>query len=280
MPYRIYVNDQLVPEEIIQQEAQQIASDITFQSIADPAERARQLREAAEQRAIDRVLIEQAALKDPRPVDAAPFEEAFQQQKGRFNCRTAEDEARLREFLEFECKKARIRQAMIEDAPKPSAEEIEAFYSGQRENFLRPAMFRAAHIVKHVNELQSFEEAQAGIKVALAELDGGSPFAEVADRHSDCKGNGGDLGEFPAGVMVADFEKAIDALEPGQRTGIFTTDFGFHIAELRIKKPPEPFPLDTVRERIEGFLLAHNQFGFFQRGVGKLRAEADIRFVP
>jgi len=36
MPY--YVNGQLVPEEIIQQEAQRIAADVTLQSIADPVE--------------------------------------------------------------------------------------------------------------------------------------------------------------------------------------------------------------------------------------------------
>ncbi len=86
--------------------------------------------------------------------------------------------------------------------------------------WLAPATFRAAHIVKHVNEHQSEQQAEAGIRIARAELERGEPFADFADRHSDCKGNGGDLGEFPAGKMVDEFDRAIAALDPGQRTGI------------------------------------------------------------
>lgn len=56
--------------------------------------------------------------------------------------------------------------------------------------------------MKHVTEDQSAEQARAGIQAALAELERGDPFAEVAERHSDCKGNGGDLGQFPVGHMV------------------------------------------------------------------------------
>jgi hypothetical protein len=115
---------------------------------------------------------------------------------------------------------------MAEGAPKPTAEEIEAFYRANRENFRLPEMFHAAHIVKHVNEEQTEEQAEAGIQAALADLERGVPFAEAADRHSDCKGNGGDLGQFPPGHMVEEFEAAISALQPGERTGIFTTPFG------------------------------------------------------
>ncbi|MGA2739380.1 MAG: peptidylprolyl isomerase [Bryobacteraceae bacterium] len=126
---------------------------------------------------------------------------------------------------------------MVESAPKPTAEEVEAFHRTNRENFRMPEMFHAAHIVKHVNEEQSEEQAEAGIQAALADLERGVPFAEAAEIHSDCKGNGGDLGKFPPGHMVEEFEAAISALQPGERTGIFTTPFGFHIAELRAKAP-------------------------------------------
>jgi parvulin-like peptidyl-prolyl isomerase len=53
----------------------------------------------------------------------------------------------------------------------------------------------------------------AGIEAALADLERGDPFAEVAERQSAGKGNGGDLGQFPAGHMVQDFDDAIRALD-------------------------------------------------------------------
>lgn len=100
-------------------------------------------------------------------------------------------------------------------AAKPTGEEVELFYRSNREKFRRPEMFHAAHIVKHVNENQSEEQAEAAIQAAQADLENGMPFGEAAARHSDCKGNGGDLGTFPAGHMVDEFESVIRARYSG-----------------------------------------------------------------
>jgi len=137
---------------------------------------------------------------------------------------------------------------MADGATEPTAEEIEAFYNANRENFRKPETFHAAHIVKHVNELQTEAQAAGAIKAALADLERGDPFPEVANRYSDCPGNGGDLGRFPAGHTVQEFEDAVRALDPGQRTGVFTTSFGVHIAILYAKIPGSVATLDEVRE--------------------------------
>ena len=87
--------------------------------------------------------------------------------------------------------------------------------------------------MKHVDETHAEADARAGIEAALAALEGGEPFAAVADRYSDCPGNGGDLGSFERGVMVEEFDKVVFAMKPGERSPIFRTPFGFHIAEVR-----------------------------------------------
>ncbi len=51
MPY--VVNGHTVPEELIRQESERISRDLALQSITDEAERARRLRGAAEQSAVD-----------------------------------------------------------------------------------------------------------------------------------------------------------------------------------------------------------------------------------
>jgi parvulin-like peptidyl-prolyl isomerase len=57
-------------------------------------------------------------------------------------------------------------------------------------------------------------------------------FAEMAKRHSDDPGSkdrGGDYGVFPKGRMVAEFDKAILATQPGQLSPVFETQFGYHV---------------------------------------------------
>jgi len=257
MPY--LVNGQPVPEAWIREEEERLGQDLRLKAIADEAERARQLRTAAQHSAIDRMVVEQAAARDPRPIDPNALEQEVQRQKQAGNCRTAFDDSFLRQWVERQFRLQRTHTEMVAGAAKPAAQEVEAFYEANRENFRHPELFQAAHIVKHVNRETGAEEARAGIEAALAELERGRPFAEVAERYSDCKGNGGDLGQFPAGYMVQEFDDAIRALEPGQRTGIFTTPFGFHIAELRAKVGAGPATFEEVRADIERVLALKNQ---------------------
>jgi peptidyl-prolyl cis-trans isomerase C len=273
------VNGQLVPEELIRQEEAQIACDPRWKSIADEGERAKHIRTAAERAAQDKTLLSQEAARDTRPVDPALLAQHVARLKQNGGCRAAFDDTAVRQVVEHSLRVERLTREMVESAPKPTSEEIETFFQAHRENFRLPEMFHAAHIVKHVNEEQTEEQAEAGIQAALADLEAGMPFGEAAERPSDCKGNGGDLGEFPPGHMVEDFEAAIATLQPGQRTGIFTTPFGFHIAELRAKNPGGPASFDDVRADIEGAFTMRNQQELYVRSVAALRAKADIRRV-
>ena len=274
------VNGQPVPEALIREEADRIGRDPRWQNMMDEAARARQVRAAAEQSAIGRILVEQVAVNDPRPIDSQLIEREVQQMKSRGNCRSAFDDTAVRQWADRNFRLQRTTRDIVAGAVKPTADQIESFYNANRNNFKSPELFHAAHIVKHVNHEQSEEQAEAAIQAALAELERGDPFAEVAERHSDCKGNGGDLGEFPAGQMVQEFDEAIRPLEPGQRTGIFTTAYGFHIAELGAKTPPAPATFDDVRPDIERVMTMMNEHQVYLRAVADLRARADIRFVP
>lgn len=57
-------------------------------------------------------------------------------------------------------------------------------------------------------------------------------FADVARKESQDPGSaarGGDLGLFPRGAMVKEFDSAVAALKPGQVSGLVQTSFGYHI---------------------------------------------------
>jgi hypothetical protein len=84
MPYS--VNGQLVPEELIKEEFGRIGRDPQWNTILDLTDRANRLRAAAEQSAQDRLLIEQAAVSDQRPIDSAEIEEEIRKQRAQWGC--------------------------------------------------------------------------------------------------------------------------------------------------------------------------------------------------
>ena len=278
MPY--VVNGQVVSQEAVRRERELLTRDPQWANITDDGERERRLSMAAECWAADKLLIEQAAAADSRPIDEASMAKALEQLTGQSGCRVSADDPAMRAYAEQQLRLQRVRRALVASAHQPSLEEVEAFYRASRENFKKPEMFRAAHIVKHVTAAQSEEQARAGIEVALAELDRGEAFAAVAMRHSDCKDKAGDLGQFPAGYMVPEFEDVLRALVAGGRSGIFTTPFGFHIAELREMIPAGPSSFEEVRESIERVLVFSSEHEAYLREIAVLRSQAEIRWVP
>ncbi len=274
----LLVNGEAVPEDLVREEMERLRRDPRWASVTDLSQREAQLRAAAEHSAIDRFLLESAAANDPQPLDAVWVDQEMERQRAAAG--GAFDDSLVRKQLEQHLRLARLVKEFTAHAVKPSAEDIENFYESQRENFRNPDLFQAAHIVVHVNEKRTEQEAEAAIQVALAELESGEDFSAVAERHSDCKGTGGDLGSFPAGHMVEEFEKALREVSPGQRTGVFTTPFGFHIALLNSLTPSRAAGFEEVRHDIERVLTAMSEHQEYLKGIERLRKQATIQRVP
>lgn len=73
----------------------------------------------------------------------------------------------------------------------------------------------------------------------LDQIKAGASFEDLAKANSDDSGtasNGGDLGYFGRGVMVAAFEDAAFALDVGEVSDIIQSPFGYHIIKLEDKR--------------------------------------------
>jgi foldase protein PrsA len=89
----------------------------------------------------------------------------------------------------------------------------------------------------------------------LEKIEEGIPFADVAKVYSTDDGSsqvGGDLGWFPRGLMVPEFDKAVFALQPGETSGIVKTGFGYHVIrvdERGVRELEEPI-LGQIRQSV------------------------------
>ena len=66
------------------------------------------------------------------------------------------------------------------------------------------------------------------------ELTGGADFAQLARQHSNCPSGqqGGDLGQFPQGQMVPEFDRVVFSAPIGEVQGPIKTQFGWHLLEV------------------------------------------------
>ena len=126
-------------------------------------------------------------------------------------------------------------------------EAVQAAYDEQYANADQGIEYSAAHIL-----VETQEEAAA----IAEEAKGGADFAALAREKSTGPSgpNGGDLGWFAAGMMVGEFQTAVEALEPGQVSDPVQTQFGWHVIKLNETRAKAAPPLDEVRAEIAGQL--------------------------
>ena len=103
--------------------------------------------------------------------------------------------------------------------------------------------YNASHIL-----VETEEEAAA----IVTELEGGADFATLAQERSTGPSgpNGGQLGWFGMGAMVAPFEQAVVAMEPETISAPVQTQFGWHVIRLNEVRQMEAPTLDEVRDQL------------------------------
>ena len=128
--------------------------------------------------------------------------------------------------------------------------------------------YNASHIL-----VETLEEAVA----VQAEIEAGADFAEVAAEKSTGPSgpNGGQLGWFGPGMMVAPFEAAVVEMEVGTLSGPVETQFGFHIITLNETRVKEAPAIETLRPELEAEL----QQSAIEDKITELREAAEITQV-
>lgn len=96
------------------------------------------------------------------------------------------------------------------------------------------------------------DEAKKKAQSILDRLRKGEDFAKLAEENSTDPGSkvkGGDLGYFPKGMMVPEFDKAAFSLKTGELSDLIETQFGYHIIKVEDHRT-KPISDETVKKQV------------------------------
>lgn len=146
--------------------------------------------------------------------------------------------------------------AAIESDIEIADEEVREYYEQRQQQYATEEERRVSHILIEFDTENAKEKAEE----ALAELEQGADFAEVAQTYSDdtfSAEQGGDLDWVEAGMMDEDFDAAVFELENiGDLSEIVETSFGYHIIKLTDLREGTVTPFSEVEDEVRQQLLA------------------------
>ena len=149
-----------------------------------------------------------------------------------------------------------VDESAIFESISPSNDEVQQYYDANISQYTTPGQVRASHILLRVGD-QDEAEVEARAAELAAEARGGADFAELAREHSEDEANaedGGDLGMFGRGRMVAEVEAAAFDMEVDDVSDPVRSAIGFHVLRVTEKQEETAQPLEEVREAIENTL--------------------------
>ncbi len=140
--------------------------------------------------------------------------------------------------------------------------------------------YNARHILVRINENQSAEQAKAKIETLRARIVGGADFQAVARESSEdanSRGQGGDLGWFPADAFGPDFGQQVQALDDNGVSAPFRTDAGWHIVQ-RVASRQTDVTDDSKRAAVRDTIGRRKLEEEYNRFLQELRGEAYVSF--
>ncbi|HXI14440.1 MAG TPA: peptidylprolyl isomerase [Thermoanaerobaculia bacterium] len=143
-------------------------------------------------------------------------------------------------------------------------EDIRGYYEAHQKDYQRPEMIKARHIMATPDEgtgvVNTTESNAVTKEEALAKMEGiarqlrtrQGTFQDLATRLSEdgTATVGGDLGWFPRGKMVPEFEVIAFSLKKGELSHVVESPFGYHVILLEDRKEAGVAPLAEVRDQI------------------------------
>jgi parvulin-like peptidyl-prolyl isomerase len=167
-------------------------------------------------------------------------------------------------------------ETLGKDVPPAPRKIIEEYYKREHKVSTKPKEIHAAHIVKKVTPATA-QKTYSEMCEIRKKLLAGADFTKLADESSSCNDAGGDLGFFPRGKMVEEFDVIAFSMNPGEISPVFQTQFGYHIAKVYELKKEERMSLEECEEEIKQAIKAKMTEECVNKWLGKVKQKAKIQ---
>jgi peptidyl-prolyl cis-trans isomerase SurA len=190
--------------------------------------------------------------------------------------------ASYKTFMRKHLARLKLVNLKVRSKVKISDEDLKAEYARWAHDEAAEFEVHARHLLVQVPQKATPEQIEAARVKAFALMteakQPGVNFAELAKKKSEgpSAADGGDLGFFRRGVMVAEFEKAAFTLLPGGISEPIRTKFGWHVLKVEERKALAAPPLEEVKDQLRERMLRGQLEKYTDQYVQELRAAAVV----
>jgi foldase protein PrsA len=281
----ITVNGEPIDQTLIDQEFSSIKAYYEGLAQISCCERDDEFLGYAKENVIKRVLLAQESAREDIPVLKKDVDAALDKMKGdeggeaAFYAHTGlseEGEKLLRKDLAVKIQLDRFIDRACGDDPNPSEEDVRAYYSEHLADFMTDEEVRASHIFKSLRKSEARDEIYEELRALRRKALAGEDFDALAKEHSDKPAEEIDLGFFKRGDHMDEFETIAMSMEVGEVSPIFSTHWGFHLAKVTDRKPPQPRDFDEIKEALSQIMVQEHRQEKVQAFAEELKSKAKI----
>jgi peptidyl-prolyl cis-trans isomerase SurA len=172
----------------------------------------------------------------------------------------------------------RIINQQVRSSLLVSDDELRRFYEQHRERFLLPPEVRISQILIALGPGSEMLHVREKARQVYGLLKKGDTFEELAGRYSQGQESrrGGSLGFVRIGDMLAQIQKAIQDLAPGQISEPIASPLGMHIIRVDERKPAQYRPFEEVQEDIRTAVYQQKSEDAYQAWIKDLKDQSYI----
>lgn len=213
-------------------------------------------------------------VKKQNGIDGAQFEQLLSQEGYTM--------ASYRAFMKKHLTRMKIVNLKVRGKVKIADEDLKAEYAKLVREETQDFEVRARHLLVQLPPKPTDEQVEAGRVKAQALMQEakkpGVDFAELAKAKSEgpSAADGGDLGFFRRGTMVAEFERAAFKLDVGGVSEPVRTKFGWHVIKVEERRTTPPKPFEELKDAIRERLLRGQLERYTEQYVDELRQGAAV----
>lgn len=174
-----------------------------------------------------------------------------------------------------------VMQQEVASRIMPTDAELRKYFSEHKQDYTSPAGVDLDEI--QISN-QKWGAAQSGqrAKAAEAMLQAGAKWNDTVKKYSDGPNadSGGSVGFFPNGSLLPEITKSLQGLDPGDTSGLISTQNGYIIVKLNERRSAGAPKFEEVRQRVENDYYQEKMRPAVRTYLTTLRKESCITIAP